>query len=293
MSDVSKFFSSEYDEKIWSRKIMPREVDRLCRLIEEEIPFEYDKENEAIIYHSLMKHDNFECEVCKQVLPNSDIFEFHVCQHCEDGYDPELTEEQAKIAKKIEKMLLKLTNQKYDYEEEYSKQEYMKMSPSEKVEHYLRNIILLKYYDMYVTEYISTLENDEMIQAAKRASEKYSIQNIKEYSFTKLLTDGECFVKQMNIGSSIDKNIREFESKLVDLLDTDKKFTKKIFDSIKHLRDFIDKVSELFYWSCKLEYDIEILNHENLNSVIGELKKVSLYDEYAIDKINKQLDSLK
>jgi hypothetical protein len=97
----------------------------------------------------------------------------------------------------------------------------------------------------------------------------------------------------MNIGSSIDKNIREFESKLVDLLDTDKKFTKKIFDSIKHLRDFIDKVSELFYWSCKLEYDIEILNHENLNSVIGELKKVSLYDEYAIDKINKQLDSLK
>ncbi len=146
MSDISKFFTGEYDKKIWERSIMPREVDWLCNYIEKEIPFVYDKENETAVYHCLSQHENFECEACKEILPNCDLFEFHVCQHPDIGYDPKLNEEQAKLAKKIEKILIKLTTEKFVYAKEYTKQEFTKLTVNEKLEHYLRHILAQKYY---------------------------------------------------------------------------------------------------------------------------------------------------
>ncbi|MFO0004235.1 MAG: hypothetical protein ACK559_24195, partial [bacterium] len=60
---------------------MPREIDRLCDLIEKEYPTNNTNKEDNI--QTTTKCSNYECEVCKEILPNYDIFEFHVCQHCD------------------------------------------------------------------------------------------------------------------------------------------------------------------------------------------------------------------
>ena len=240
MSDVSKFFSDKYDSFIWGRHLMPREIDRLCGLIEKEIPFVYDKENDTDVYHCLIEHENFECEVCKDILPNCEIFEFHVCQHPEDGYDPMLSEDKLKLAKKIEKMLIKLTSEKMNYMNEYKKQEFTKLTVNEKIEYYLRYILSLMYYDLFIRNYKSEIGNSDLTDAANRAMLNYGINMISEFEFFKLICD-EKYLNDLVEDCEIDINIKIFEDKLISILDTDKKFNKKIFGSILSIRNLISE----------------------------------------------------
>jgi len=291
MSDNSPYSDNNRNEK-WiffcNNEIdyMVEHIDEILNQIEDEEEHEIDK------YYRSLKKNNFECDECHSVLPNHDLFEFHICQHIHDDESVSLNEEQLKLALNLEKYFMILLNEKnYKYEDLLQDKKFNLLSSTKKFEFIFKKIMTYQYINHFIKYYSDSLPKYAKY-CVKNVSKHYDVKKIDSNVLDYIL--GPKFdISTINEASEFHENMKKFEDLLISKFDPEnRKVNKegKDFVNSKSYDNFINWMkNDRFSYMFVIEFELDTFHKNTINCLIQDLKKKSMINDYVRAKLDDRI----